>query len=176
MRLVRAVPGHKVTEVCGGTTRGCPPATPRVRALRHRSKVCGARPTAVAISAGSRGVRRTTSGCGASGGRCFGFEKRLRTMTGQRKSGQVDVDHRKETNATKDRLTRHRLEMRGGTASDRSEQPPNRNKQIRNTGAVRNGNEGAISFRSSPGNAVNLEPHLLPRLTFEIVASPARGS
>jgi len=63
--------------------------------------------------------------------------------------------------------------MRGGTASDRSEQPPNRNKQIRNTGAVRNGNEGAITFRSSPGNAVNLEPHLLPRLTFEIVASPA---
>ena len=37
-------------------------------------------------------------------------------------------------------------------------------------------NEGAITFRSSPGDAVNLEPHLLPRLTFAIVASHARGS
>ena len=104
MRFVRAAPGHKVTEVCGGTTSGCPPATPRVRTWRHRTKVRAARPQALAISAGGRGVRRTTCGGGASGGRCFGFEKRLRTMTGQRKSGQVDVDHRTETNATKYRV------------------------------------------------------------------------
>jgi hypothetical protein len=63
----------------------------------------------VAISAGNRLVRRTTSGCGASRGRCFGFEKRVRTMTGQRKSEQevrvlVDVDHRTETNPTKSRV------------------------------------------------------------------------
>ena len=68
----------------------------------------------------------------------------------------------------------------GNTWWDRERQigttTPNRNEQKRNTGAVRNGNEGAITFRSSLGNAVNLEPHLLPRLTFEIVASPARGS
>jgi len=51
----------------------------------------------------------------------------------------------------------------GNTWWDRERQigttTPNRNEQIRNTGAVRNGNEGAITFRSSPGNAVNIEPH-----------------
>ena len=67
-RLVWAVPEAQSNRGVRGTTRGCPPATPRVRSSRQRAEVRGARPTAVAIAAGNRGVRSTTSGNGARGG------------------------------------------------------------------------------------------------------------
>ena len=67
-RLVWAVPEAQSNRGVRGTTRGCLPATPRVRSSRQRAEVRGARPTAVAIAAVNRG----------------GFEKRLRTMTKQK--------------------------------------------------------------------------------------------
>ena len=94
----------------------------------------------------------------------------------------VVVGHRTEIIATKDRVRqlRHRLEIRGETlATDRNNKkvPATKPEQTNSEHQrATKRNEGTITFRSSPGDAMNLEPHLPPRLTFECVVLLASES